>query len=126
MTTEYNPTQELGVKSPTDPSSEEVDIVTNETSELETRDKFAACSVTPEKRVVLLHTSGPMNGMHRILGVVEELPPFLNGPCRVADDEHVTQFSSLISVKPRWALYRESTEDAGLTGKLGEFHPEQR
>lgn len=80
---------------------------------------------TPVKRLVLIHTKGRYAGMSRIIGMTPEvaelvakeglpsfMPQFLSG-------------CSLIRVANGTAYYREITPPPP-TGKLGQFHPEQR
>ena len=82
----------------------------------------------PEKRIVLEHTQGKRAGMHTILGRSVEVPPHLMGPVQVPGDDHFVEFASLIGIRGRgrWALYREVMPEAIATGKLGDFHPEQK
>lgn len=72
------------------------------------------------KRAVLVHRSG----LVRILGAVvltANMPtPYIE---LMIDGEHVQ--AGLIRVTPRQVVYRQIV-DGPKTGKLGEFHPEQR
>ncbi len=74
------------------------------------------------KRIVLEHTQDEWKGMHQIIGLIDALPPSHLSNFRVAEGP-VIAFASLISVTPRFVLYREAFELP--KGKLGEFHPEQ-
>lgn len=78
------------------------------------------------KRVVLLWCRGPLAGIHQIQGTedqalrnlkVEALPTF------VPEVDAEGGSASLISVKPRFFLYRQNTPKE--TGRLNEFHPSQ-
>ena len=84
------------------------------------------------KRMVLQHVSGPLKGLFRIFALVQgNPPPALPAVC-ISGEEHIIQGASLISVYPRYALYREFLSNA--KGKFGEempatppksFHPDQ-
>ncbi|MGE3341454.1 MAG: hypothetical protein AB7J46_06195 [Candidatus Altimarinota bacterium] len=79
----------------------------------------------PEKRIVLHHVSGSMKDLMRIVGTVSGgVPPFLEGPFKVADDDHVIEFASLIRVTDRAVYYRETADQSNLKGKLGDFFPD--
>lgn len=78
------------------------------------------------KRIVFLWCRGPLAGLHQIQGTedqaktnlqVAELPTF------VPNIDAEGGSASLISVKPRWFLYRQNTPKE--TGRLNEFHPSQ-
>lgn len=76
------------------------------------------------KKIVIKHRSG----LHQILGDTSQLP---NGNIMDATFLPAVQFgdhvapASLVTVKDRYVIYHELM-DAPATGKLGEFHPEQR
>ena len=80
------------------------------------------------KRIVIEYTTGTLKGLWQILGTddqlkeglkVEELPPFIS-PVQFID--HVGE-CSLITVKPRYALYQELIQTSTVTAA---FTPEQQ
>lgn len=58
---------------------------------------------TTEKRVVIEYTTGTFKGLHRIIGRVTEVLPFLTAANGVG-----CEFASLIKVFPHYILYKES------------------
>lgn len=78
-----------------------------------------------KKRVVLLHRSG----LHRIMGTfdssVHTLRDFIEFDIRRYDGTVERTAASLLSVQPRFVVYRQVMEPP-KSGKLGEFHPQQR
>ena len=79
---------------------------------------------TTEKRVVVQYTSGPLKGLHRIIGRTTEVLPFLS-----AANGLDIEFASLIKVSSRCILYRELFNNSVLTGHFNEplkdFNPAQ-
>ena len=69
-----------------------------------------------------------MKGIFRIIMLTAEdgfYPPELHGPVQFSDDpeEPPVEFASLIKVQPRWVHYREVTDSALVTGRLGDYMP---
>jgi hypothetical protein len=64
------------------------------------------------KRIVLQETQGPRAGLHHIMGTDDEL-----GGAELPDFVEVVEImerisaASLVSVGPRWVLYREVLKD---------------
>ena len=92
-------------------------------------DVALAASIMMDKRVVLHYTQGRYAGMRQIVGTcsqlqtqlhVDQLPTFVD-PVDFLDH---TGACSLIQVKARYVLYRE-TMPPPVSGRLGEFHPQQ-
>jgi hypothetical protein len=76
------------------------------------------------KKIVLL----TRDGMHHIVGAfdpsVHTVRDYIE--FEMIRDQKVEQVgASLIAVKPRFIFYRETMHQA-LTGRLGEFHPQQK
>jgi hypothetical protein len=81
----------------------------------------------PVKRIVLL----TRDGIHRILGIfdpnaddITKMPDFITFKIDHKDGHEEKTHASLLQVQPRFILYREIMQPA--TGRLGEFHPQQR
>ena len=80
-----------------------------------------------EKRVVLLHCRGQRAGLHQIIGTQPKGPDGQPAPMpefmpEVDFGDH-TGSVSLITVKPRFLLYRENTPKD--MGSFNNFHPQQ-
>lgn len=77
------------------------------------------------KRLVLQQTNGARAGLRHLLGTTDDLPagatlPSFLPAVRFSDHEGPC---SLVTVTPRYVLYREIREPAG---QLRSFHPEQQ
>ena len=71
------------------------------------------------KRIIFTHR----NGIQRIVGVHDgPLPDAISIPFEVAGEQ--IEFANLVRVTNRAAFYREPI--VPMTGRLGEFHPQQR
>lgn len=83
-------------------------------------------SVPPTKRVVLLHCRGALAGLFQIQGCTDQLPNFETTLPPFVDNLNFGNHqgsASLVTVKPRFVLYRENTPKEG--GRFDEFHPAQ-
>ena len=93
---------------------------------------FPALNDAPQRvqRIVLEHTQGICKGLFGIYGTTDDLKS-------IAPDGKLPEFIPdvnlrdhtnsicLVRVTPRYVLYREITPPPA-SGKLGEFHPEQK
>lgn len=81
-------------------------------------------------RIVVEHLTGPLAGLHQILGVKDKpLPDILTSQPSIkqalATGKIQTRSYGLITATPRYVLYREIAKHAALK-QLNEFDPRQQ
>jgi len=76
------------------------------------------------KRVVLHHSSGPLKGLHQIIGLLEGTQAAVAKDAPVSLTYGQGKQASHTKTVPRYIEYREYA--LKRAGRLNDFHPEQR